>query len=262
MIKSPIYLAGNKFKLLPQILPLFPRQITDFVDLFGGSGTVLMNVNADKYYYNEKNSKLFYLFKIFDDEHLLDKIQYLIHKYSLSNNNEEGYLKLRTVYNQIEDEVVLLTLICHSFSNTMRFNKKGGFNVPFGKRTLTEPEIQNIKDAYNFFITHRIIKTNLDFQDVIIPSDSFVYCDPPYFGSVAVYNEGNSWLEKDESRLRNFLQNLTTPWALSNELVKNTTLREWAEDNKYNIHGLNFSYASCNYHRKQSGTEEVLITSY
>lgn len=262
MIKSPIYLAGNKFKLLSQILPLFPKQIENFIDLFGGSGTVLMNVNAKKLFYNEKNSKLYELFNILKDKFLLEKIKNIIQQFELDNQNEKGYLALREEYNKSSNEIMLFTLICHSFSNSMRFNKKGGFNIPFGKRTLTIPEIQNIQDAFNFLSLNTVVSTNQDFEDVIIPLNSFVYCDPPYFGSTAVYNEGNGWLEKDENRLRIFLQKLNQPWALSNELVKNITLREWAEDNKYNIHGLNFSYASCNYHRKQSGTEEVLITSY
>lgn len=38
LIKSPLNYTGGKFKLLPQILPLFPNEINTFVDLFGGGG--------------------------------------------------------------------------------------------------------------------------------------------------------------------------------------------------------------------------------
>ena len=34
LIKSPLNYEGGKFKLLPQILPLFPREIGKFIDLF------------------------------------------------------------------------------------------------------------------------------------------------------------------------------------------------------------------------------------
>lgn len=34
--KNPFNYIGAKFKLLPQILPLFPSQIQNFIDLFGG----------------------------------------------------------------------------------------------------------------------------------------------------------------------------------------------------------------------------------
>ena len=42
-IKSPINYIGNKYKLISQIEPLFPRKINKFIDVFGGSGTVLIN---------------------------------------------------------------------------------------------------------------------------------------------------------------------------------------------------------------------------
>ena len=34
IIQSPLNYTGGKFKLLPQILPLFPKNIDIFVDLF------------------------------------------------------------------------------------------------------------------------------------------------------------------------------------------------------------------------------------
>ena len=36
MIQSPLNYTGGKYKLLPQILPLFPKDIDVFVDLFCG----------------------------------------------------------------------------------------------------------------------------------------------------------------------------------------------------------------------------------
>lgn len=35
-IKSPLNYVGGKYKLLPQILPLFPKNIDTCIDLFGG----------------------------------------------------------------------------------------------------------------------------------------------------------------------------------------------------------------------------------
>ena len=52
-IKSPINYVGNKYRLIKQIIPLFPKKISMFVDAFGGSGTVLMNTEADYYIYND-----------------------------------------------------------------------------------------------------------------------------------------------------------------------------------------------------------------
>lgn len=37
-IKSPLNYTGGKYKLLPQLLELFPTNIDTFVDLFAGGG--------------------------------------------------------------------------------------------------------------------------------------------------------------------------------------------------------------------------------
>lgn len=38
-IKSPLNYVGGKFKLLPQLMPLFPQNISKFIDIFGGGAT-------------------------------------------------------------------------------------------------------------------------------------------------------------------------------------------------------------------------------
>lgn len=37
-VKSPLNYTGGKYKLLPQLLELFPKQVNTFVDLFAGGG--------------------------------------------------------------------------------------------------------------------------------------------------------------------------------------------------------------------------------
>lgn len=37
-VKSPLNYTGGKYKLLPQLLELFPKQVNIFVDLFAGGG--------------------------------------------------------------------------------------------------------------------------------------------------------------------------------------------------------------------------------
>ena len=52
-IKSPMNYIGGKYKLLPQLLPLFPQKISMFYDVFGGGGSVSLNVNSEYVYYND-----------------------------------------------------------------------------------------------------------------------------------------------------------------------------------------------------------------
>lgn len=52
-VKSPLNYTGGKYKLLPQLLELFPKQVNTFVDLFAGGGNVSVNVKAEKVVFND-----------------------------------------------------------------------------------------------------------------------------------------------------------------------------------------------------------------
>ena len=50
LVSSPLNYIGGKFKLLPQILPLFPKEINNFVDMFCGGLNVAANIKAKNVY--------------------------------------------------------------------------------------------------------------------------------------------------------------------------------------------------------------------
>lgn len=90
IIQSPLNYTGGKFKLLPQILPLFPKNIDIFVDLFCGGANVGVNVESNRTILNDTDDNLTYLFNMFkilgsDCLPLLDEI---IEKYGLSQSAE------------------------------------------------------------------------------------------------------------------------------------------------------------------------------
>ena len=104
-IKSPLNYVGGKFKLLKEILPLFPDKINTFVDLFGGGFNVGINVNAEHIVYNDISEPVVELLdylKSKDIEELLKEIDGYIEKYNLSKENREGFLELREDYNSGE----------------------------------------------------------------------------------------------------------------------------------------------------------------
>ena len=53
LIKSPMNYIGGKYKLLLQILDLFPSKINMFYDVFGGGANLSLNVNSEHVYYND-----------------------------------------------------------------------------------------------------------------------------------------------------------------------------------------------------------------
>ena len=73
-LKSPLNYIGGKYKLLLQILPLFPQEISSFVDLFSGGANVAINVSADRIVCNDINSKIIELFQTFQSMELEEEI--------------------------------------------------------------------------------------------------------------------------------------------------------------------------------------------
>ena len=274
--KSPLNYVGGKFKLLPQIVPLFPEKINTFYDIFGGGANVSANVNANKIVYNDINLNVVNIldtFKKNDTIALLEQIDSYIEAYKLSKTNTEGFLKLREYYNHSEkDPIVLYTLICHAFNYQIRFNNKGEYNMQFGtnRSSFNDALRKKFIDFVNRLHDINILFTHSDFEEfngIQFNENDFVYCDPPYFNSTATYNEQNGWNEDDERHLYDFLNLLTNSnvrWALSNNMAINSMLQGFCDNGNYKIYKLNLSYGNCNYHKKdkQSDDCEVLITNY
>lgn len=301
IIQSPLNYTGGKGKLLNQILPLFPNKINTFVDLFCGGCNVGLNVNADKVYYNDNNKYVIGLFntlKTLNPNSILELIYENISKYHLSlvsihgyeyyncnssdgvgKYNKDKYLKLRSDYNKMEMSdvtyIILYVLIVYAFNNQIRFNSKGEFNLPVGKRDFNS----NMEEKLNIFIK-RIKEqdctfSNKDFRNFNINKlgkNDLIYVDPPYLITCATYNENGGWTANDEKDLLFFLDNLNDKnirFALSNVIKNkgktNKILEGWLERHKkYRISHLSYNYANSNYHTKEKNKlcDEVLITNY
>lgn len=279
MIKSPLNYVGGKFKLLPQLLPLFPAKLNRFVDLFCGGGNVAVNVSAKKIYCVDKQEQVIDFLeacKQIPSEYMLEKIDALICKYGLSKTNKEGYYKLRDYYNAGNRSWdVFYTLVCYSFNNQIRFNSKGEFNMPFGKnRSSFNPALRSkFIEFVDAVKTINISFSTSDFRELNykeLGKDDFVYADPPYRISCATYNDGGGWTETDDIDLFNLLDYLDKHgirFALSNVIMNNgrwnELLAEWS--NKYAVHRIDINYGNSNYHRKSKigqDTLEVLVTNY
>ena len=285
-IKSPLNYVGGKYKLLPQIIPLFPDKIDTFVDLFGGGFNVGINVNANRIIYNDTCAQVVDLLKHFyahDSEYIHSQIIKTITDFELSRSDINGYamygcesskglgeynkpkyFELRKAYNANPDWIKFYTLITCSFSNQIRFNSKGEFNMQYGKRDYNISLQKKLKVFVEEMGKKEILFLNKDFRDYNFKVDNFIYADPPYYNSTATYNENGAWSEQDEKDLLDMLDSVDKngKFALSNNLkYDNPYLDEWKD--KYNVHYLNGDYSNCNYHKIDRSKDcEVLITNY
>lgn len=299
IVKSPLNFTGGKYKLLPQLVPLFPSNISTFVDLFCGGCNVGINATSEKIICNDIDSKLIGLFSFFKGKSysdLLPKIQKVISNFNLSdsekngysfyncnsasglgNFNRTGFLNLRETFNTLSKDdtnyyLYLYILIVYAFNNQIRFNSDGEFNLPVGKRDFNVRMQNKLKNFLSALKTKDISFSSCYFSDIKVSSlskNDFVYADPPYLITCATYNE-KSWNEEEEKKLLSYLDELSKNkirFALSNVLSTdnktNTILHSWLNERKYNCHHLDFSYKNSNYHKKNiAKTDEVLITNY
>lgn len=299
LIKAPLNYTGGKTKLLPQLLPLFPKEINTFVDLFCGAGNVGINVSANNHIYVDANQDLIKLLEMFSQlssDELLVSINEIIRKYGLSESSTYGYekynttsmvglasynkplfVKLRDDFNNAQREdknyyIMLYVLIVFAFNNQLRFNSNHQFNLPVGKRDFNKNIKANLLSFSEAMKRQEIRFLCMDFrsfQFTSLSSSDFVYCDPPYLLATATYNENSGWTETDEKDLLRFLDTLNErhiKFALSNVLEHkgkvNSILSDWSKN--YNTHKLISNYKNSSYQSKNRDetTVEVLITNY
>lgn len=296
LVKSPLNYTGGKFKLLPQILPLFPKDIDTFVDVFGGGFNVGINVDARRVVYNDSLpilSELFEYWKELGTELVLEKVELTIKKYGLSETskygyehygcsssngvgsyNKDKYMILRDDYNKTKEISLFYIMVIFAFNNHIRFNSDGNFNVAVNKRDFNKNIRKNLAEFLQRLESMDATFMNEDFRKLAFTSNeyrkSFFYFDPPYLGSVASYNENGGWTKEDDAdmlRSLDFINANGGKFALSgvmeNKGIENTTLKMWSL--KYNVYYLNHSYGNCNYQAKdksKNSTVEVLITNY
>lgn len=284
IIKSPLNYIGGKFKILTQILPLFPRDINNFVDLFAGGCNVGINVNANKVFFNDNLIYLVEMYKQFqlnEIEITLKHIENRINKFKLTLTNEDGYKQLRELYNKQKNPLDLFVLIAFSFNHQIRFNNSHEFNNPFGRdrSSFNSSMKQNLEQ---FII--KLKETEVVFSDVCFENfdfsflsyNDFVYCDPPYLITNGTYNDGKrgfkGWTEKEEIALLKTLDKLNSQnikFALSNVLEhkgkSNDILKKWIKNNSnYKINYIDFNYSNSNYQtiiRDKNASVEMLVTN-
>ena len=294
MIQSPLNYTGGKFKLLPQILPLFPKEIDRFFDFFCGGCNVGINVDCREKIFIDRDEHLIYLYQTFQNlekDSVFDWIYDIIAEYGLSLVSHNGYEFYscnsgvglgdynRKAFNRLREDfnnctvvdyryyVMMYVIIVYAFNNQIRFNSAGEFNLPVGKRDFNSRMHAKLDAFIDRIHTSNCKFICSDFRQIdvnIFYENDFVYADPPYLITCAAYNENDGWTEHDECDLLKFLDSIHASgirFALSNVLSskgkRNNILTDWINSNanRYTVIHLKHSYANSNYHKTDKSSE-------
>jgi len=200
--------AGGKSALLPQLIENFPTTFDRFIEPFMGGGAVGFALREGRRaILNDTNPEIINLYRVIRDTptDLMRGLDALSQKYS-----EEFYYLLRAQCPESDVAKAARTVFLNKtgFNGLYRQNSKGGFNVPYGKRT----ECPALYDRENLarVSVHLALADlrNEDFGSVLDSArkGDFVYCDPPYepLSATSSFNSYTSggFSRSEQTRLR------------------------------------------------------------
>ena len=243
-MKTPVSRVGNKSSILHILYAVFPMKYGRFIDVFGGSGSVLLGKPEIHPFevYNDFDKNLVNLFRCmkertmatvrelgfcnlnsredfnairkffeqreeFTDEYLSEELLLTELTFPPLQANELKELRTRiTKDHDVRRAAMFLKLLRYSYSSSC----KSFASQPFDIRKL----FGLIKELENRMAN--VVVENQDFETLIKHydrPDSFFYADPPYFSSEGMYEVGFGW--DDHVRLRDTLKSIKGKFLLS-----------------------------------------------
>ncbi len=228
IVNSPIRWAGSKRKILNEMLNTFSKNKKNYIEMFLGSGVVLLNVldnnNVLKYknfYVNDINSNIINFYVLLRDnlDYVLIQMKEFENKYNSYSidGKEEYYYKIRYDFNNMdscnEKALLFYFLMKTGFNGVYRENKNGKFNVPFGRKekvVINEEYLHKVSDSIQ-----NVKFYNLECKDFLKEmkknkklDDAFVYCDPPYLPDDALVSQKQELYTSDSFNHKSFFEKL------------------------------------------------------
>ncbi|WP_216831012.1 Dam family site-specific DNA-(adenine-N6)-methyltransferase [Alkalihalobacterium elongatum] len=173
--------AGGKTQMIDILVSNMPKQFNKYIEPFIGGGALFFELSPENAIISDANPELINLYKV-----IADDVNELIEKLKEMKNDEEYYYKVRAInpdtLTNVEKAARTLYLNRTCYNGLYRVNKKGEFNVPFGR--YKNPRIC---DEDNLQAVSRLLKRATiihgDYKEVLReyaePND-FIFLDPPY----------------------------------------------------------------------------------
>ena len=173
--------AGGKTQMLSDIMPKIPKKYGKYIEPFIGGGALFFALNPDKAIIADRNPELINMY-----QQVADNVETVISYLKKYKNTKEDFYEVRSLdWLKLKKEeaaarMIYLNKTC--FNGLYRVNKKGQFNVPFGKY-----KAPNFCDEEVLYAASDVLKKAtiecVDYLSVLKkyaePGD-FIFLDPPY----------------------------------------------------------------------------------
>lgn len=173
--------AGGKTQLLQQIDEHIPESFNKYIEPFVGGGALYFHLNHSNSIISDLNQELIITYKS-----VKENVEQLITELNSIENSEENYYRIRALETEDLSEIeraarfIFLNKTC--FNGLYRVNKKGKFNVPYGKRTGPFVDEKRLKECSEILSETTILHSN--YKDVLethAQTGDLVFLDPPYY---------------------------------------------------------------------------------
>jgi DNA adenine methylase len=187
----PIKSQGIKTKLVPWIKNIIPREFSGvWIEPFMGTGVVAFNLAPKNAILADSNPYIISFYgELLSGRITPDIVRNFLQEEGrlLIEKGEEHYYYIRERFNKDHDPLDFLFLNRSCFNGMIRFNKKGGFNVPFCRKperfskSYITKIVNQVSYVYQLLQTKNYTFLCQDFQATIAlgTNEDFIYCDPP-----------------------------------------------------------------------------------
>ncbi|WP_198409851.1 DNA adenine methylase [Thiomonas arsenitoxydans] len=269
----PIKIQGIKTKLVPWIADAINWHGQGrWIEPFMGSGAVALNIAPPRALLCDTNEHLvrFYQGVQRGDITSMSVRAFLEEEGAkLLAVGEDHFYEIRKRFNEHKSPLDLVFLNRSCFNGIMRFNKKGGFNVPFCRKperfrqALITKICNQVSWAAKVMHGKEWVFKCQPWRETLAQAsaDDFVYLDPPYIGRHADYY--NKWSEQEADELSDAIKALPSGFAYSmwkgNQYRENAHLE--AHFGRFHMETFSHFYHVGSTESLRSEMEEALVIS-
>lgn len=231
-LKTPVTYYGGKQLMSSKIIPLIPEHVLYCEPFAGGAAIFFAKKQSELEVLNDTNRELINFYRVVRDDFIsLEK------EVKITLNSRDLYRKASVIYNNpdlfsdLKRAWALWVLSSQSFASQL----DGSWGFDKGKNQ-TAKKVENAKNEFTEKLAIRLQNCSLECADAcyVIRSrdttDSFFYCDPPYYNSNMGYYDGYSL--SDYTELLETLSKIKGKFLLSS--YQSDILQDYTKRNGWN----------------------------
>jgi DNA adenine methylase len=191
-IKTPISYYGGKQNLIKYILPLFPEHLLYAEPFVGGGAIFWSKQKSEVEVINDNNRELINFYECVQNEFVeLEKmVRISLHSRSIHRDANVIYENPH-MFTRLQRAWAVWVLAAQSFSS--KLDGSWGYDK---QKSSTSLKIKNKRDNFTEDLSIRIQNVQIECTDALRiirsrdMSNSFFYCDPPYYNSNCGHYDG------------------------------------------------------------------------